>query len=164
MLQMTNYTFDPSVFDIFGALLNGATLVMVPHEAAFEMPMLAEIFESKGITVCEMVTSVFNMIVDYKVTALKNVRKMYIGGEEMSLKHTKKAFEALGPGRVVNVYGPTEATVIATYYPIEHFDPEWTSIPIGKPISHTEVYVLDEEGRLLPKYAGRALYRRLRRS
>jgi amino acid adenylation domain-containing protein len=150
VLQMTNYTFDPSVFDIFGALLNGATLVMVPHEAAFEMPMLAEIFESKGITVCEMVTSVFNMIVDYKVTALKNVRKMYIGGEEMSLKHTKKAFEALGPGRVVNVYGPTEATVIATYYPIEHFDPEWTSIPIGKPISHTEVYVLDEEGRLLP--------------
>lgn len=150
VLQMTNHTFDPSVFDIFGAFLNGARLVMVPHEASFEMPVLAKIFEEKKITVCEMVTAVFNMLVDYKVSALKNVRNMYIGGEAMSLKHVRKAIDNLGPGHVVNVYGPTEGTVIASFYTINHLDPKWTSIPIGRPISNTTLYILDEKGRLLP--------------
>ncbi|RCX18754.1 amino acid adenylation domain-containing protein [Anaerobacterium chartisolvens] len=150
VLQMTNHTFDPSVFDIFGAFLNGARLVMVPHEASFEMPVLAKIFEEKKITVCEMVTAVFNMLVDYKVSALKNVRNMYIGGEAMSLKHVRKAIDSLGPGHVVNVYGPTEGTVIASFYTINHLDPKWTSIPIGRPISNTTLYILDEKGRLMP--------------
>jgi thioesterase domain-containing protein len=54
------------------------------------------------------------------------------------------------PRRLLHVYGPTEATTFATWHLVEHVDPEATTIPIGRPIANTPVYVLDRHGRLMP--------------
>lgn len=150
ILQLANYTFDASVFDIFGALLNGACLVMIPRELSIEMPKLAEIIKTEKITKALIITAIFNMLVDYDVSALKNLEKIYIGGEALSLNHINKAFEYVGAGHLVNLYGPTETTVCATYYDINFIDDNWDSIPIGKAISNTSLYVVDELGNILP--------------
>lgn len=150
LTQLVNYTFDPSVLEIFSALLNGASLIMIPKEVLVEMPKLAEVFEKQHITSTVFITAIFNMLVDYNVEVLKKIDKIFIGGEAMSMHHTRKALECVGAGHIVNLYGPTEGTICATYYPVDTIKPDWTSIPIGYAISDTTLYIVDEEGNLVP--------------
>ncbi|MBR3772801.1 MAG: amino acid adenylation domain-containing protein, partial [Clostridium sp.] len=150
ILQLSNYTFDASVFNIFGALLNGGSLVLAPKEALLEMPKLAQIIREHNITQGLIVTAIFNMLVDYDVTAIKGMDKVFIGGEALSLNHMKKAFACVGPNHLVNLYGPTETTIIGTFHIIDEIKEEWTDIPIGKAITNTSLYVADELGNELP--------------
>lgn len=150
VLQMSNYTFDASVFNIFGALLNGATLVIVPKNVLLEMSEFAKLIREQHITKALIITAIFNMLVDYDVNCLKSVDKIYIGGEALSFTHIKKAFDVLGAGHLINAYGPTEATVVSTYYEINHLDCKYNTIPIGKAISNTSLYIVDEYRNVLP--------------
>ncbi len=150
ILQLSNYAFDGSTFDIFGALLNGATLVLIKKRDLLNLERLAEVIETKKITVFFITTALFNMLVDHKVEALKNVRKILFGGEKVSYQHVKKAFNALGPAHLIHVYGPTESTVFATYYPVNQLSDNAKTIPIGKPISNTQIYILDKNQNLQP--------------
>ncbi|MCR8844313.1 amino acid adenylation domain-containing protein [Paenibacillus sp. SC116] len=158
LLQLSNYAFDGSVFDIFGALLNGASLVLISKQDAIEISKLAAFIEEKGITTFFVTTALFNMLVDWDITCLKHVRKVLIGGEAASLSHMKKVLNDLGPNRVINGYGPTESTFFATYYPIDHLDDDAQSVPIGYPLANTTLYILDEEGQLTPSNVPGELY------
>ncbi len=158
LLRLLNYAFDGSKFDIFGALLNGACLVIAPKEAAIDMSILAEIIRQQGITLLCTTTAQFNMLVDWDVTALKNVRKILFAGELASVFHSRKALEFLGQNRLIHAYGPTEATVIATYYPINHIDENNVSIPIGYPVSNCKAYILDKQGQPVPENVPGELY------
>lgn len=158
VLQLSNYAFDGSTFDIFGALLNGACLVMISRESAIEIAQLAEFIEQKRITVFFITVALFNMLVDWDVTVLKHVRKVLIGGEAVSIPHARKAVEFLGPNTLINGYGPTETTVFAAYYPIGHIDKHVQHIPIGYPLSQTKLYILDQQGHLVPPFVPGELY------
>ncbi|MFC7443125.1 amino acid adenylation domain-containing protein [Laceyella putida] len=150
VLQLSNYAFDGSVFDIFGALLHGAKLVLVPKEVMLDLNRLTSLIHEEKITLCLMPTALFNTLVDLDATSLRNIRKLFFGGEKASLKHVRKALAVLGNGRLVNAYGPTETTVYATMYPCE---PSWMErqiIPIGKPINQTRLYVLNKWNQLQP--------------
>lgn len=150
VLQMSNYTFDASVFNIFGTLLNGATLVIVPKNILLEMPKFAELIRNQHITKALIITAIFNMLVDYDASCLQSVDKIYIGGEALSCVHIRKALEVLGAGHLINAYGPTEAAVVSTYYEINQLDDIKNTIPIGKAISNTSLYVIDEYKNILP--------------
>ena len=150
MLQLSNYAFDGSTYEIFGALLNGATLVIIPHDDVLDMARLAHTFDSMRITSAFMTSVLFNALVDYDLTSLRHVRRLFVGGEALSKPHVLKALDALGEHRIANGYGPTETTVFATTYPIGEEVRSLASIPIGKPIHNTKAYVLDQNGHLLP--------------
>ncbi|EPY06552.1 putative non-ribosomal peptide synthetase/polyketide synthase [Paenibacillus alvei TS-15] len=158
MLQLSNYAFDGSVFDIFGAILNGACLVIISKDSAIEIAQLAKFIEQERITAFFITSALFNMLVDWDVTALKHVRKLLIGGEAISIPHARKAVEYLGPDTLINGYGPTETTVFAAYYPIGHLDEHVHSVPIGYPLSQTKLYILDQQGQLVPPYVPGELY------
>ncbi|HFC12643.1 MAG TPA: amino acid adenylation domain-containing protein, partial [Anaerolineae bacterium] len=157
-LQLSNYAFDGSVFDIFGALLNGACLYIVPKELAIEIPQLAQFIQTQKITVFFITSSLFNALVDWDVNALENTRKVLVGGEAISVAHARKALETLGVGRIINGYGPTETTVFASYYPIDHIEQAAQSVPIGYPLANTKLYVLDKQGQLAPPNTPGELY------
>ena len=150
ILQLSNYAFDGSVFDIFGALLNGATLVLISKEELLSMEILGEIIEEKGISIFFITTALFNSLIDLNLSCLKNVRKILFGGERVSLKHIQKAFDTYGPGKLVHVYGPTENTVFTTYKEINELSTNLNTVPIGKPIANTSVYILDENNKIVP--------------
>ncbi|REK76178.1 non-ribosomal peptide synthetase [Paenibacillus paeoniae] len=152
LLQLSNYAFDGSTFDIYGALLNGAKLTLVGEEEVADILRLTELIEVSGITVFFVTTALFNTLVDHGLESLHGVKHILFGGERASVRHIRKAFQALGPGVLLHVYGPTETTVFATCYPIaESWDGEAVAtVPIGTPIAHSEALVLDESGRLLP--------------
>jgi amino acid adenylation domain-containing protein len=158
LLQLSNYAFDGSVFDIFGALLNGASLVMISNKAAIEVPQLTKFIEQEEITVFFITTALFNMLVDWDVTCLRNTRKILFGGEATSVPHVRKALDFLGSKRIINVYGPTESTVFATYYPIDNIEDDAQFVPIGYPISNTTLYILDEQGHPVPPNVPGELY------
>lgn len=150
MAQMANYTFDASVWEMFSAFLNGACLLMVPKEELLEMPQLKESFRKHHVTKAIFITSIFNMLVDCDVEILKGIETIYVGGEAMSIDHTRRALECVGENHIINLYGPTEATVCASYYPVNEIDEACKSIPIGYPISNATLYIIDKFGNILP--------------
>lgn len=150
LLQLSNYAFDGSTFDIYGALLNGAKLVLVDKDKLLDMKALAELIEGKRVTLFFITTALFNTLVDTKLDSLKNIRKILFGGERVSVRHVQKALDFLGAGKLMHVYGPTESTVFATYYNIDKIESNAISIPIGKPITNTLLFVVDKYNKLQP--------------
>ena len=149
VLQWSNYSFDGSVYEIFGSLLSGATLCLFRDEFASDVYELSRVMERCRITVCFLTTALFNAFVDLRPDALKGLRKILFGGEMVSRKHVGKALSITGKGKIIHVYGPTETTVFATAWPIDNWREDGV-IPIGKPLSGTTVFVLDIEGQPVP--------------
>nr|WP_277714046.1 non-ribosomal peptide synthase/polyketide synthase [Paenibacillus mucilaginosus] len=150
LLQLSSYAFDGSTFDIFGALMNGAKLVLISKSEVLDMDKLSGIIASQGISVMFITTALFNVLVDVNLGSLASVRKILFGGERSSVTHVRRALEYLGPDRLIHVYGPTESTVYATYYPVNELPAEAATVPIGYPVSNTSAYILGEGNRLLP--------------
>ncbi|QOS97405.1 amino acid adenylation domain-containing protein [Brevibacterium sp. JNUCC-42] len=150
ILQLSNYAFDGSTFDIYSALLNGATLVLVPMQTLMNSAGLVAIIRDNNITVSFMTTSLFNTLVELDVTSLKNMRKVVFGGEKASIKHVEKALDYLGEGRLVNGYGPTETTIFSTTYTVDHTIKKAGIVPIGRPLNNTMVYIFGLDDHLQP--------------
>ncbi|HLP57405.1 MAG TPA: amino acid adenylation domain-containing protein, partial [Candidatus Deferrimicrobium sp.] len=150
ILQLSNYAFDGSIFDIFGALLNGASLVMIRQGDVLAVNRLSKIIENQGITVFFITTALFNTLVDLKIECFRRIRKVLFGGERISVEHSRKALDYLGKGRIIHVYGPTETTVYASYYFIDAITGDSITIPIGKPIANTTIYILDKNRKPVP--------------
>lgn len=148
VLQVTPVTFDIATWEIWGALLNGGTSVMYPAEFV-RLSRLDDVIKSGGVNILLLTTALFNSVVDEAPEALETVATITSGGEAHSLRHMAKAVRTYGPGRVVNLYGPTECTCIATFHPVDEPPDENSVLPIGRPIQNTRVYLLtDDAGRL----------------
>jgi tyrocidine synthetase-3 len=150
VLQLSNYAFDGSVFDIYGALLNSALLAMVRRDDVIAVDRLSGLIKRETITMFFVTTALFNTLVELDIGCFTGVRKVLFGGERISVEHSRKALEYLGRRRIIHVYGPTETTVFATFYFIDHIDETANTIPIGKPISNTSAYILDRYFKSVP--------------
>jgi amino acid adenylation domain-containing protein len=153
LLQLAPVTFDAATFEIWGALLHGGTCVLYP-DGLVRLSQLDRVLRAHRITVLFLTTALFNAVIDERPEALTPVRNILTGGETHSLKHMAKALRIYGPGRLVNVYGPTESTTFATYYPVDQLEPGATTIPIGQPIQNTRLYVIDGDTLCAPGQRG----------
>ncbi|MET0330180.1 MAG: amino acid adenylation domain-containing protein [Dyella sp.] len=142
--------FDASTFEIWGPLLNGGTCVV--H--AERIPTgcgLARTIEQHGVRIAWLTAALFNAIVDDDVRKLGALEQLLTGGEALSVAHVRKAQAALPTTTIINGYGPTECTTFATTYPIPPLkDGDTRSIPIGRPIADTTLYVLNRRGEPVP--------------
>ena len=157
LLQCSNYAFDGTTFDIYSALLNGACLCMVDDDAAIDVFELSRIIAAEKITIALFPTALFHNFIDNQVSGLKPMRKILFGGEKASLPHLEKALAVLGPGKLVNMYGPTEITVAATCYEVNDVSGK-LSVPIGAPMANTSIRILDENKQLVPIGVSGELY------
>ncbi|MED1910401.1 non-ribosomal peptide synthetase [Brevibacillus laterosporus] len=151
LLQLSNYVFDGSVFDIYGALLHGAKLILIKKTDMLDLHKLSSVIEQQNVTVFYIPTAFFNTLIDNQLTCFQNIRKVLFGGERASVSHIRKAFHYLGPERLIHVYGPTESTVFTTFYPINSsIEEDVATVPIGKPLANTLVYIVDQFNNLKP--------------
>jgi len=150
LLQLSNYAFDGSTFDLYGALLNGAKLVLVNEDDLLDVHQLIRLIRNNNVSVFFTTTALFNTLVDHGLEELSKLRHILFGGERASAPHVKRALRTLGPGVLLHVYGPTESTVFATCYKVEELEQDGVIIPIGKPIAHSEAYVLNVSGNMVP--------------
>jgi D-alanine--poly(phosphoribitol) ligase subunit 1 len=142
VLQLAPVSFDAATFEIWGALLRGGTCVLYPSDFP-RFSQLKRVIDHHGITVMFLTTSLFNAIVDEAPGTLARVGTILVGGEAQSPPHMAAAVRHYGSGRVINMYGPTECTTFATFYPVRHVEADEPALPIGLPIQNTRVYLVD---------------------
>src|SRR5207249_1988288 len=150
VLHASSPSFDLTTFELWGPLLHGGRCALfsgrVPTPDA-----LRDLIEKHGVTTMWLTGSLFNSIVDAAPEALRGVQQLLVGGEALSVPHVRRAAEALPSTQIINGYGPTEATTFACCYHVPGPpEADATSIPIGRPIANTRVYVLDRNLRLVP--------------
>ncbi|OWO83557.1 hypothetical protein B5C26_06270 [Photorhabdus luminescens] len=147
ILQLAPAAFDASAFEIWGALTNGATLVLASpsYQAIDELP---KCLVEHGITILLLTPALFHVLVDYREEALDSVPQLLVGGDAMSVTHAFKYLsrkQKLGkPFLFNNVYGPTEGTTLVSSYPMSSLSVDAIKSPLGKPIVNAEMYLLDE--------------------
>ncbi|OJG92867.1 hypothetical protein RV15_GL002812 [Enterococcus silesiacus] len=149
-LQLSNYAFDGSVFDIFGALSHGATLVLIDQKETLDIQRLSQVIKENQVTEFFMTASLFNMFVDWELESLQGLKFLCVGGEALSVDHVRRALDVLDDEKLINGYGPTETTVFACCHRISTVEDNQEMIPIGRPISNTNCYVLDSFNNILP--------------
>ncbi|HME08514.1 MAG TPA: amino acid adenylation domain-containing protein, partial [Bryobacteraceae bacterium] len=146
-LQLAPLAFDASTFEIWGALLNGSALAIMPAVR----PSLAEIaraIREYGVTALWLTSGLFNAMVEQQIETLSQVRHLYSGGDVLSPVHVRKFLDAAGDGCILtNGYGPTENAVFTCAYVVPKDHPADAPVPIGKPVAHTTVYLLDGNGQ-----------------
>ncbi|CAI1709890.1 Tyrocidine synthase III [Serratia marcescens] len=152
-----NPAFDASTLEMWGALLNGASLAIIAPEVLTEAEALATALVRQRINVLFLTTSLFNQYVHSIAATLAQLKYLLSGGEAADPHAFARMLKEAGPVRLINGYGPTESTVFATTATIERVDP-WQRLPIGRPIGNTRIYLLDAHGQPVPLGATGEIY------
>jgi len=148
LLQAAPLTFDASTFEIWGALLNGGKLVLLSAQSP-SLQALGDVISSEKITTLWLTAGLFNLMVDHQLESLRSVRQLLAGGDVLSVSHLRTALKALKQIRLINGYGPTEGTTFTCCHTITATDLD-TTVPIGYPLPHTQIYVLDADLQRVP--------------
>lgn len=150
VLSAAPLTFDAATFEIWAPLLNGGRLVVLT-ETVPTPQSIEECVRRDGVDTAWLTSSLFNGIVDQSLEALRGIRQLLIGGEALSVAHVNRARRRLPEQSLINGYGPTECVTFSCAYKIPaNLSDAITSIPIGRPITDTQIYVLDEELQPIP--------------
>ena len=156
-LSFAPLNFDASTLEVWGALLNGAKLVVFPtHHPAVEE--LAEVIASQGVTTLWLTAALFHQVVDADVEALRPLRQLLAGGDVLSPSHVRRVRELLPHVTLINGYGPTENTTFTCCYTVPSPGKLPVTVPIGRPISNTTVYLLDDAMQPVPIGVAGRLY------
>nr|WCR32674.1 calpinactam synthetase [Mortierella alpina] len=146
----TNPSFDPSTFDVWAALVNGARMIVIDNDTYLDAHRLAKALDHHQVTSLILTMALFHQYAFIIGSALSKLKYLICGGEQALVEAFSEVLQHGGPVRLLNVYGPTEATVIATTYEatsvISHLD----RMPIGRPMSNTQAYVLDKYQQPVP--------------
>ncbi len=143
-LQMAPLAFDASTFEIWGALLHGGRLVLYPG-GAIDLSELRATLEGHGVTTLWLTAALFHQVVDLDVGSLRGLKQLLAGGDALLADRVSRAMRALPGVKLVNGYGPTEATTFSCCFDATSGVPFDDSVPIGRPIANTSAYVLDRE-------------------
>jgi amino acid adenylation domain-containing protein len=149
-LHLAPVTFDASFFEILGPLVHGGTCVVYDGRLP-DLQEMGHALERHHVTCLWLTASLFNLVIDQQPEILKGVRYLVTGGEALSARHVRLALVKLPQTRLVNGYGPTEGVTFSCCFPIpESLPADLSSVPIGRPLANTRVYVLDEQQQPLP--------------
>ncbi len=158
VLQKTPFSFDVSVWEFFWPLLTGARLVLARPGGQRDSAYLMDVIKRERITTLHFVPSMLQAFLeDEGVGSCESVLRVICSGEALGVRVQERFFEKMGSARLYNLYGPTEAAVDVTSWECRRALGQRT-VPIGKPIANTELYILDGRGREVPVGVSGELY------
>ncbi|MDM1553026.1 amino acid adenylation domain-containing protein [Chryseobacterium indologenes] len=140
-------SFDITTFEYYGALLNGATLLISPQKALFNLDLMEEIIKKYQVSIVHFIPSILNRIVEQNIKLLEGVQKLLTGGDQVSAAQVNIVMKHYPDMEVYHAYGPTESTTFSTLY---HVKKQYTIIPIGAPFFNRKIYILNEKGNPVP--------------
>ncbi|NVJ02789.1 amino acid adenylation domain-containing protein, partial [Myxococcus sp. AM009] len=146
-LQLSPLAFDVSSVELWGTLLHGGKLVVYPPGTP-EPDAVARLIVEHKVSSLLLATSLFELLQQHQPEALARVPHLMVGGEAMPAPRARERL-AQG-GALTNAYGPTECSTVATRFTLSPGEAVGRSVPIGRPIDNTEVYVLDPALRPVP--------------
>lgn len=142
-------SFDASTFEIWASLLNGGKIV-IATQGKLSVDELLRIVKKNKVNTLWLTSGLFNITIEQGSKLLRKLRYIMVGGDVVSSKWVSKAYKMLPDTTIYNMYGPTENTTFSTYYKIDR-DFITSSIPIGKPVNNSKVYVLGADMKPVPK-------------
>jgi amino acid adenylation domain-containing protein len=148
--QASNASFDAATFEIWGALLNGARVVGIPRNTTLSPSDFAAALRSERISILFLTTALFNQLAREAPGAFATLGTVLFGGEAVDPKWVRAVIESGAPERLLHVYGPTENTTFSTWHLVTDVDEEDSTVPIGKPIANSSLYILDPAGHPVP--------------
>ncbi len=147
----SNQAFDAATWEIWGALLNGARLYLVPESVLFDAQALNAALIEGGVTALWLTAGLFHQYRKALQPAFGRLRYLLAGGDVLDPAQVGKVLRpSAAPHRLLNGYGPTETTTFATLHAVSAADCEQRSIPIGRPLSNARIYVLAADGEPVP--------------
>ena len=162
VLALSSLSFDLSVYDIFGTLAAGGTIVLPEVSKTKDPSHWANLIEREKITIWNSVPALMKLLVEYVTNrpeiSLCSLRLVLLSGDWIPVTLPNQ-IKALADGiQVISLGGATEASIWSILYPIEQVDSTWESIPYGKPMVNQEVYVLNQDLALCPVWVPGQLY------
>lgn len=161
-LALSSLSFDLSVYDIFGALAAGATVVIPEPEAIRDPAMLLKILRDERVTIWNSVPAFMEMVVGYEEARggklPDSLRLVMLSGDWIPVTLPGRIESLSEKVKVVSLGGATEASIWSIVHPVESVDPEAKSIPYGRPLTNQSVHVLDDSLNPRPVWAPGELY------
>ncbi|WP_432403808.1 amino acid adenylation domain-containing protein [Wukongibacter sp. M2B1] len=154
ILQKTTFTFDVSVWELLWWSIYGGALYLLGPNHEKEPDKILRAIENEKITIMHFVPSMLGAFLKYIENVDINdkeikLRQVFTSGEALQINHVKEFYKYFNRVKLSNLYGPTEATIDVSYYDCENKE-YLKSIPIGKPIDNTGLYILDKNRNLQP--------------
>ena len=149
-LQFSPTSFDASTFEIWAPLLNGATLVLYQGEV-FDPNLFKADIVDKQVTVLWLTAALFHLIAERFIDAFKPLRVILAGGDVLNVNYCNKVLDSVEGITLINGYGPTENTTFTCCHRMSAENRPVKHVPIGLPISGTQVLVLDESMHRVPQ-------------
>jgi amino acid adenylation domain-containing protein/non-ribosomal peptide synthase protein (TIGR01720 family) len=156
-LQFAPLSFDASTLEIWGCLLTGGRLVVFEGSSP-SLAELGQVIRDEKVSTLWLTASLFQAMVDDQLESLTSVSQLLAGGDVLSVPHVSRALEALPGCQLINGYGPTENTTFTCCYAVPSSGCSSSRLPIGRPISHTQVYILDSHLHPVPVGVAGELY------
>ncbi|MHB9940925.1 hypothetical protein CF065_04670 [Clostridium sporogenes] len=150
IIGLSSICFDLSVYDIFGSLSTGATLVIVDDRR--DINNVFKIIEQEKITVWNSVPAIMDMFVNELDINYKNctLKAVLLSGDWIPLKLTSEIKKHFTNTTVTSLGGATEVSIWSIYYPISNIKDEWRSIPYGMPLANQKIYILNYKQEVCP--------------
>jgi len=139
----SNPAFDASTLEVWGALLNGLRVVVVDTDTLLDARKFGEYLQREKVSILWLTAGLFNQYVAENPEIFKSLRVAMFGGEAATPKWVRRLCEVNKPPELLNGYGPTENTTFTTICRVESVAENAKSVPIGRPIANTTVYLLD---------------------
>jgi amino acid adenylation domain-containing protein/non-ribosomal peptide synthase protein (TIGR01720 family) len=162
VLAVSSLSFDLSVYDIFGTLAAGGTIVMPEALAKRDPAHWAEMMMREQVTVWNSVPALMEMLVEYlndhPGLGLPSLRLVMLSGDWIPVVLPDQIKTLAKGSRVISLGGATEASIWSILYPIEQVDSDWKSIPYGKPMLNQSFHVLDDALEPRPTWVPGQLY------
>ncbi|SKA47939.1 amino acid adenylation domain-containing protein [Chitinophaga eiseniae] len=147
LLSTGALSFDATTFEYWGMLLNGGCLVLCSQETLLDNSLLHTVITGEKVNIMWFTAGWFNQLADSYPIVFSGLNKILTGGDKISPVHVNKLLQEYPLLDVINGYGPTENTTFSLTYRVQAGEVE---IPIGKPVSNSTVYVLDDQLKLVP--------------
>ncbi|RYZ39579.1 MAG: amino acid adenylation domain-containing protein, partial [Myxococcaceae bacterium] len=148
--QASNASFDAATFEVWGTLLHGGRLVGMSRDVALSPAAFAAYLRDECISVLFVTTALFNQLVAQSAETFQTLRQLHVGGEAVDPGAMRTALAKGAPRKLMHVYGPTESTTFATWHEVTQVPGDAVTVPIGKALSNTELYVLDARSQPVP--------------
>jgi len=142
VLHAAPISFDAATFEIWGALLNGLDLHIVPEKIVHDFSAFSDYVRSRPASIAWLTSALFNLITDTRPDFFEFLTQLMVGGEALSAPHINRIRARYPQLKIRNNYGPTENTIFSTSFLIEK---DYVStIPIGRSIDEKRAYILDD--------------------
>ncbi len=149
ILQFAPLSFDASTFEIWGSLLNGGELVVMSAGKP-SLEALGAMIRKNKINTLWLTAGLFQLMVDHRLEDLKGINQLVVGGDVVPVAQAQKFRNATPGGTLIDGYGPTENTTFTCCHRMVPETEIGNSVPIGMPISNTEVHIVDRNFDLVP--------------